>query len=531
MSPPDQTLDDLLDRIVAEYSDRVSSGRGEQEADLLQEVAEEHRPALQRCFRMIRAGLAGPARVAKPLGPGTVLDGYRLVREIGRGGMAVVYEAVQEELQRLVALKVLRPGLAIEAKNVDRFKREALAVARLQHPNIVQVFDVGEALGHHYISMELVTGKSLADLYEALPAKGELTAADLARAADVPSLAEGYPSYERALCGLLAPVVRAIGLTHELGLVHRDIKPSNILIHGDGRAVVADFGLAKGDGDPALSLTGEPLGTPYYMSPEQAAVIQEPVDRRSDVYSIGVTLYEGLTGRRPFKGANFYEVLEAIRSSVPPSPRAVVRGVSRSMDAVVRKAMAHRPDQRYPTALDLSTELTAVAQGQSTKAGLESGGLKNRLAGAMGEIFVAHRTQREFKSRATFLGLPLVHVNIGHRIPGEPLRRAKGWIAIGEVATGFFAFGAFAAGVIAWGGLAFGGLVWAGLGMGLVTFAGASIGVLATGGVAIGIGALGGLGIGMYVHAAKAIGMYTSTDGATNEAVLAFFQQWMPWGP
>jgi hypothetical protein len=315
-------------------------------------------------------------------------------------------------------------------------------------------------------------------------------------------------------------------------MVHRDVKPSNILIHSDGRAVIADFGLAKGDGDPALSLTGEPLGTPYYMSPEQAAVIQQPVDRRSDVYSLGVTLYEGLTGVRPFEGQNLFEVLEAIRDHVPRSPRFTRKGVSRSTDAVVRKAMAHLPEQRYGSALDLSTGLAALARGEKTRAGAEAGGLYNRLSGPLVELLLATRTGREYRSKASFLGLPLVHINSGTRVPGQPMRRARGWIAIGEIATGVIAMGAVATGFVAFGAVAFGALTWAGIGLGLVNFAGLAIGGLSTGGIAIGVGALGGIGIGMFVHAKRAFGLHTSIEGEEVSGVIqAFFDNWMPWGP
>jgi len=524
-STPAATLDDRLDRLVGEYSERVGQGRGEQTADLLEQVPGEHRAQLERCFRMMRAGLVGrPA--ALPLGPGSVLDGYRIVREIGRGGMSVVYEARQEELQRSVALKILRPGLAVEPKHVDRFRREALAIARLQHPNIVQIFDVGTAQGHHYIAMELVHGRSLAEVYQRLPKdRGACRAEDLARAAGIPSLADGERGFEQALCALLAPVVRAVGLAHELGMVHRDVKPSNILLHADGRAVIADFGLAKGDGDPELSLTGEPLGTPYYMSPEQAAVIRDPVDHRSDVYSFGVTLYEGLTGRRPFEGQTFYEVLEAIRGGYAPSPRSVVRKLGHHVDAVVRKAMARRPEERYSGALELSTELDAVASGRMTRAGAEVNGLLARFTGTCQrnlEFLLngpcrarrRHFSRREYLSSRRFLGIPLYHVYFGPRVPGESVRLATGWLAIGDMALGGIAFGGLAFGGISCGGMAFGLLAGlGGVGVGAVALGGVALGGLALGGSAFGGAAAGGLAVGYIARGGKAIGKVLPESG------------------
>jgi tRNA A-37 threonylcarbamoyl transferase component Bud32 len=230
------------------------------------------------------------------------IAGYQLVREIGRGGMSIVFLAQQLDLKRPVALKVLRPGLAVEAQHVERFQREAMSIARLQHPHIVQVYAVGETDGWHWLAMEYVEGKNLAQIYAELAGRERdprsWTGKSLAAALGARTLEWQSKSLAAALCELLAPVARAIGVAHEIGLVHRDVKPSNILIHKDGRALIADFGLAKGDGDPGLSMTGEPIGTPYYMSPEQALMASARVDARTDVYSLGVTLYEG-TERPP----------------------------------------------------------------------------------------------------------------------------------------------------------------------------------------------------------------------------------------
>ena len=523
--------EDLLDRLVAEYSDRLASGREAREEELLAEVPAEHRSALERCFRMIRSGMAAAPWASLPLGPGTVLDQFRIVREIGRGGMAVVYEAIQQGLERRVALKILRPGLALEGRHVDRFKREALAIARLKHPHIVQVYAVGEAAGHHFLAMELVEGTHLAEVLSRLPARRDWTAHDLADAAGIPALGAGRTSYESAFCALLAPVVRAIGLAHELGMVHRDIKPANILIHADGRAVIADFGLAKGDGDPGLSLTGEPLGTPFYMSPEQAAVIQHPVDERSDVYSLGVTLYEGLTGRRPFEGDTVLAVIDAIRHRTPQSPRRARRGVSPGADAVVRKAMQRYPEERYKSALDLATELGAIVEGRVTQAAAQEGGALRRLGRALRTVLEYGMFLRvqEYRSRREFLGLPLIHVNLGPRQAGRGLRKAQGWIAIGDVAFGAVALGPLAFGVFSWGGLACGGFVFAGIAAGLVTFAGISIGVLATGGVAAGYAAFGGLALGHYAFGGYGIGAHVLDGRVEDPLALELVRTWTSW--
>ena len=272
-----QSLDDRLDQLVARYADRLARGDRRGPADLLQEAPESARAELGRCLRMMEAAHQKGAPAPTPIGPGTVMDGLRIERELGRGGMAVVYLATQLELNRPVALKVLRPGLAFDERHVERFRREALAVARLSHPHIVQIHSVGTSHGHPYLAMEYVQGPTLAEVFARLPPAGMRTAGDLAAIVGwSPSRIEGK-SYEAALAELLAPAARALATAHEVGLVHRDIKPSNILIRKDGGAVVADFGLAKGDGDASLSLSGEPLGTPYYMSPEQATMVESRI--------------------------------------------------------------------------------------------------------------------------------------------------------------------------------------------------------------------------------------------------------------
>jgi len=525
-----QELDDLMDRLVSEYSDRVARGTDEAADDLLEQVPEIQRESLERCFRMIRSGIASAPSATQPLGPGTLMDGYRIVKEIGRGGMAVVFEAIQEDLNRSVALKVLRPGLALDTRHVDRFRREALSIARLQHPHIVQVHAVGEALGHHYLAMELVDGTNLARVIDRLPKTRSWTSADLAEASGIPALGDPELSYEQAFAKLVAPVARALGLAHELGIVHRDIKPSNILINKDGRAVLADFGLAKGDGDPGLSLSGEPLGTPFYMSPEQAAIIQHPVEQRSDVYSFGVTLYEGLTGQRPFDGKTVIAVIDAIRHRIPPSVRSIRRTLTRNADAVVRRAMAKMPEQRYATAIDLSTELAAMAEGRVTQAAALEGGPIRSAFRKMRNTFL-YIGFTDYRSKWEFLGMPLVHINTGHRMPGQPVRRARGWLAIGDVASGFLAFGGAAYGVIACGGFSVGLFSVGGMALGLVTFGGLSAGaLLGVGGMAMGYGALGGMAYGQYSIGGWTFGPNAAGRGGDPHPVSeAWFESLFGW--
>src|SRR5688572_27644066 len=194
-------LDDLLDALVAEYSDLSAAGRSPRKQAFLERVPPAARAGLERCLKMIEAGLAQAPGNAVPLGPGVTLARYRLVRELGRGGMALVWLAQDAELRRPVALKILRPGLALESGHVDRFRREALAIARLRHPSLVQIHDVGTERGFHYLAMEYVEGPSLARVLEALgPAAGRRGAAEeLARAAGIPALAAGLAPLQQAL--------------------------------------------------------------------------------------------------------------------------------------------------------------------------------------------------------------------------------------------------------------------------------------------------------------------------------------------
>ncbi len=531
MSPSD-SLDDLLDTLVSEFSDALAGGQTPSRQEYLGRVPAHARPGLERVLKMIEAGMARPPATSEPLRRGIELDNFRLEREIGRGGMAIVWLAQDLQLKRPVALKILRPGLALEPRHVDRFRREALAIAKLKHPHIVSIHGVGETRGYHWLAMEYVEGPSFATVLEALPIDRPRTAEDLARAAQIPSLAAGGRTFDQAVAQLLAPIAEALSTAHDNGLVHRDVKPSNILIHRDGRAVIADFGLAKGDDDPALSLTGEGLGTPYYMSPEQAYLTGKTVDHRTDVYSLGVTLYEALAGHRPFRGESFLEVIESIRSTIPPSLSA--RQCSRDSIAVVRRAMAREPEQRYANAQALHDDLCAMVDGRPTDARSAEGGLLRR---AWSRFKRAGSGQTvEYKSATTFLGLPLVHWYSGPRAAGTRPRVAKGWLASGDIALGGLTFGPIAAGLtgcggisagllFGWGGITVGGLALGGVSAGVLSCGGLSLGRLAIGGVSYGFAAIGGVATGTYVAGGKTFGEHVMTGQHVDPAAEAFFEE------
>jgi hypothetical protein len=535
-------LEDFLDALVAEYSDELGAGKHPRKQVYLERAPAAARAGLERCLKMIEAGLASAPSAAVPLASGLVLGRYRLVRELGRGGMALVWLAQDSELCRPVALKILRPGLALEQAHVDRFRREALAIAKLAHRSIVQIHDVGADKGFQYLAMEYVEGPSLARVLEALgpDARERWSAEELARAAGIPALAARGRTLEQALAALLVPVAEALQAAHENGIVHRDVKPSNILVRKDGTPVVADFGLAKSDGDPALSITGDTLGTPYYMSPEQAWLADVRVDHRTDVYSLGVCLFEALGGSRPFDGKSALEVFEKIRTALPPSLTSVEERVTHDAAAVVRKAMAREPAQRYEDARAFAAELVALAQGLPTQARVAQGGALRR--GCTSLRMYASGAPYEYRSHRTFLGLPLVHVINGPRLPGRPKRVARGWfatspdVAIGGIALAQHAYGGIACGGIScgilfsFGGMALGLLTsFGGISAALLSWGGISAGHLAFGGVAVGYGAIGGLSFGRYAMGGNPHGTYVISDHVQNITEEQWFGAVVPW--
>jgi len=265
----------------------------------------------------------------------TLAARYRLLRRIDRGGMAEVWEGRDEILDRPVAVKVLDPRLAGDEAFLERFRREAVSAARLAHPNVVATYDTGTDDGVAFIVMELVQGVTLRDLLRS----------------------EGPLSPSRAVA-IAAQVADALDYAHRAGIVHRDVKPGNVLVCDDGRVKVADFGIAKAALDPDLTQQGTFLGTAKYLPPEQ--VEGRPQDRRSDVYSLGIVLYEMLCGRPPFEADSEMAVALQRLHAEPLSPRQVRPGISRALERVVLRAMAKDPDLRYPTAADLRRDLLAL---------------------------------------------------------------------------------------------------------------------------------------------------------------------------
>lgn len=280
---------------------------------------------------------------ATNLSQGQLLDGFRVLRRLGEGGMATVYEAEQLSLNRTVALKVIRGNYS--AAEADRLRREAEVLARLRHQHIVNVLAAGGERGVPYIAMELVSGKSLAAWY-----------------AEHASSKRMVPTSQ--LIPWIASIARALSCAHDQGIIHRDVKPSNILIEDGGRALLSDFGLAQIQDSETRTLTGSFRGTPQYAAPEQVERLDSsrPLDGRVDVYSLGVTLYEGLTGVAPFRGSSLTETFKKILKDDPVRPRELRPTISKDLEIVVLKAIEKEPSKRYPSAREFAEDLEALSR-------------------------------------------------------------------------------------------------------------------------------------------------------------------------
>ena len=263
---------------------------------------------------------------------GQTFGPYQVTEKIGEGGMAVVYKGYQPSLNRYVAIKVLRQEMSQDEQLVTRFRREALAVAELHHPNILHVYDAGFAQGVYYIVMAFVDGGSLKEL-----------------------IMRGSLDVDRAV-SIGAQLADALHHAHELGLVHRDVKPSNVLLTREGRPLLCDFGIAKAvDESHGLTRTGTAIGTPEYMAPEQ--VQGQKVDARTDIYAMGLVLYEMLTGWVPFSATTPMATLYKQVNEPPPPLRQSNVSVPDWLEQTVEKALAKRPVDRYQHANELAEAL------------------------------------------------------------------------------------------------------------------------------------------------------------------------------
>jgi serine/threonine protein kinase len=330
-------------------------------------------------------GSLAPARSLDREWP--VIAGYEILGVLGRGGMGRVYKARQINLQRLVALKVILAGEDADEEQVARFRDEARAIARLQHPNIVQVYEVGEQDGHPFFSLELVEGGSLADQQRGTPLP-------VARAAQ-----------------LVETLARAVHAAHQQGVIHRDLKPANILlappsfVTGLGGSMegwvpkITDFGLAKKrDESTGLTLSGAVMGTPGYMAPEQAAGRSRDIGPASDTYALGVILYELLTGRTPFQG-NTMEILDQVRHAAPLPPRRLEPEIPANLETICLKCLEKEPVKRYSSASALAADL---------KRFLENKPILARPIGAVGRLILWSRRNKTRIAGATIMSAAVV---------------------------------------------------------------------------------------------------------------------------
>ncbi len=335
-------------------------------------------------------------------GPGRNLGPFEIVAEIGRGGMGVVFRAIQQPLGREVALKVLPQEFGAMPSRVKRFQREAEAISRLDHPHIIPIYAFGKFGGYHYFAMKLVKGPTLAKLIESMkrtrddaPPKDDEFTMQFASVADgtrstlvdsaptVPEPAKrpatpppppsaaadaGDPAYIERILGIFVKVAGALAHAHEHGILHRDIKPANIIIDEDGEPFVLDFGLARDETDLALTDSQAVCGTPYYMAPEQVQSDGSPTDRRTDVWGLGVTLFEVLALTQPFGGASRDQLFANIAVADIPPLREINKGVSRDLEGVVQKALRRSRIERYQDVAAFAEDIRAVLDGRPTSA-------------------------------------------------------------------------------------------------------------------------------------------------------------------
>jgi serine/threonine protein kinase/Flp pilus assembly protein TadD len=336
------------------------------------------------------AGGGGPDPPAD-LGPEGVLGDFRLLRELGRGGMGIVYEAEQLSLTRRVALKVLPFAGTLDPRHLQRFRREAQAAAQLHHPHIVPVYFVGCERGVHFYAMQLIDGNSLADMIAQLrgPAWSGLgcRVSEIGNALPDPRhpipdtrsctapvaalstvLGRRDTAFYRRAAEVVAQAAEALEYAHALGIVHRDVKPANLLLDAAGHVWVTDFGLARFSTDAELTASGDLLGTLRYMSPEQALARHGLVDHRTDVYSLGATLYELLTLRPAIGGEEKQDVLRQIAFEEPAPPRKLARSIPAELETVTLKCLAKNAAERYATVGELADDLRRWLGDQTIKA-------------------------------------------------------------------------------------------------------------------------------------------------------------------
>ena len=295
---------------------------------------------------------------------GKEIGNHRILKELGKGGMGVVYKAHQLSLGRAVAMKVLPRHLTNDASFIKRFHNEARAIAKLNHPNIVQIYDIGHEDDIHYYTMEFIEGPTLDDvIYK-----------------------EGFLSPERTLA-ILGQASKALRYAHSQGIVHRDIKPSNIMIAKLGRIKLTDFGLALQQRTTRLTVEGGIVGTPEYMSPEQAS--GRTATAQSDIYSLGVVAYELLTGKVPFEGDSPLIILNKIQSTEPHWPRSIDPNIPADLENIVRKMMARSPSDRYASCQEIIRDTQNIKSGEPVSLQIDRSPAFRRIGAGIAVLVIA----------------------------------------------------------------------------------------------------------------------------------------------
>ncbi len=337
-----------LEEVIENYLEELAEGNvPDQEAYL--RAHPELATALKGVFRTLDFVEKTTRSVdGAKLKAGQEIGGYSIVREVGRGGMGVVYEALQRSLDRRVALKVLPFGALLSSTAAERFAREAATAGRLHHTNIVPVHDIGEEQGIHYFAMQYIEGSSLSQHVKEM--RGEGTEPDL--------------EYCRRVASWGRQVADALAYAHDEGIIHRDIKPSNLLLDFRDNVWVTDFGLARAEANATITVTGDVIGSARYMSPEQASGGRRPVDKRTDIFSLGITLFEILTRTKAFDAESREAVLNQVVTRQLPMLRKVSPSIPKDLETIVAKCLEKEPAMRYATARDLAEDCRRFVAGE-----------------------------------------------------------------------------------------------------------------------------------------------------------------------
>lgn len=337
-----------LERAMTDLSDRERRGLGTTLGRVLYErkwIDADQLIWLVRSVNEVRLAEVAPAPPPKPSRRDLLFGKFEIVGEVARGAMGIVFKARQPGLERLIAVKVMREGEEATQEQVVRFHQEAEVASKLRHPNIVPIHDVGISEGKHYFTMDFIEGETL----EARLKRGRIP---------VDQAVE-----------LLEKVARAIHFAHTKGVVHRDLKPSNLLLDERGEPQITDFGLARRmDVKSGLTRTGTALGTPFYMAPEQICGDNDRIDARTDVFALGVLLYEMLTGRRPFGGNSAVEIFQQVTQDEPPPLTRVDPRIPRDLETVCEKALEKLIERRYASALEMAEDLARFRRGEPVMA-------------------------------------------------------------------------------------------------------------------------------------------------------------------